>query len=186
MAAIEKSIKVGLLLLGCKIAPILASGTVKITFYPDMPKNYQISQFDQPICEGEEKWKLKCPEILQLSWDPIRIVQLTRIHLEEDVGKLTSLRVMTVWSITTEPVAPLLGDCQRTRFIFSRRSFCLFNFAPKFSRISQKFQHCDMEKGQLRCDANISVRPVGTEALGTKVEIKNLKHYFRSSQWCGI
>ena len=84
--AIEKSIKVGLLL-GCKIAKV-CKWDRKNYFYPDMPKNYQISQFDKPICEGGEveiEMPGESPAVMGLH----RIVQLTRIHLEEDVGKLT-------------------------------------------------------------------------------------------------
>ena len=84
--AIEKSIKVGLLL-GCKIAEV-CKWDRKNYFYPDMPKNYQISQFDQPICEGGEV-EIELPGETPAVMGSHRKVKLTRIHLEEDAGKLT-------------------------------------------------------------------------------------------------
>ena len=84
--AIEKSIKVGLLL-DCKIAEV-CKWDRKNYFYPDMPKNYQISQYDQPICEGGQV-EIEMPGDNPSKMGPHRMVELTRIHLEEDVGKLT-------------------------------------------------------------------------------------------------
>ncbi|SVC13725.1 uncharacterized protein METZ01_LOCUS266579, partial [marine metagenome] len=84
--AIEKSIRVGLLL-NCQIAKV-CKWDRKNYFYPDMPKNYQISQFDQPICIGGEV-EIEMPGESPTVLGPHRQVQLTRIHLEEDVGKLT-------------------------------------------------------------------------------------------------
>ena len=96
--AIEKSVKVGLLL-NCKIAEV-CKWDRKNYFYPDMPKNYQISQFDQPICEGGEV-EIEMPGESPSEIGPHRTVQLTRIHLEEDVGNLPIMK-QTVWLITTE------------------------------------------------------------------------------------
>ena len=84
--AIEKSIRVGLLL-GCDIAKV-CKWDRKNYFYPDMPKNYQISQFDQPICEHGYV-EIELPGENPAVMGKHRRVQLTRIHLEEDVGKLT-------------------------------------------------------------------------------------------------
>ena len=167
--AIEKSIKVGLLL-GCKIAPI-CKWDRKNYFYPDMPKNYQISQFDQPICEGGEV-EIELPGDSPAVMGTHRTVQLTRIHLEEDVGKLTHFESDSLVDYNRAG-SPLLEIVSEPDLYSPEETFAYLN-SLRNSLIYAGISSCDMEKGQLRCDANISVRPVGTETLGTKVEIKNL------------
>ncbi len=169
LAAIEKSIKVGLLL-GCKIAPI-CKWDRKNYFYPDMPKNYQISQFDQPICEGGEV-EIEMPGESPAVMGSHRKVELTRIHLEEDVGKLTHYESDSLVDYNRAG-CPLLEIVSEPD-LFSPDEVFAYLTSLRNSLVSAEISDCDMEKGQLRCDANISVRPVGTEALGTKVEIKNL------------
>jgi aspartyl-tRNA(Asn)/glutamyl-tRNA(Gln) amidotransferase subunit B len=169
LAAIEKSIKVGLLL-GCKIAPI-CKWDRKNYFYPDMPKNYQISQFDQPICEGGEV-EIEMPGESPAVMGSHRKVELTRIHLEEDVGKLTHYESDSLVDYNRAG-CPLLEIVSEPD-LFSPDEVFAYLTSLRNSLVSAGISDCDMEKGQLRCDANISVRPVGTKALGTKVEIKNL------------
>ncbi|MFL2938779.1 MAG: Asp-tRNA(Asn)/Glu-tRNA(Gln) amidotransferase subunit GatB [Opitutales bacterium] len=167
--AIEKSIKVGLLL-GCKIAKV-CKWDRKNYFYPDMPKNYQISQFDQPICEGGEveiEMPGESPAVMGLH----RIVQLTRIHLEEDVGKLTHYESDSLvdYNRAGSPLLEIVSEPD----LFSPDEVFAYLTSLRNSLVSAGISSCDMEKGQLRCDANISIRPEGTKTLGTKVELKNL------------
>lgn len=167
--AIEKSIKVGLLL-GCKIADV-CKWDRKNYFYPDMPKNYQISQFDQPICLGGEV-EIELPGASPAVMGPHRMVRLTRIHLEEDVGKLTHYEndSLVDYNRAGSPLLEIVSEPD----LFSPDEVFAYLTSLKNSLVSAGISFCDMEKGQLRCDANISVRPSGSKTLGTKVEIKNL------------
>jgi len=167
--AIDKSIKVGLLL-GCKIADI-CKWDRKNYFYPDMPKNYQISQFDQPICEGGEV-EIELPGESPAVMGEHRIVKLTRIHLEEDVGKLTHYEndSLVDYNRAGSPLLEIVSEPD----LYSPEETYAFLTSLRNSLIYAGISDCDMEKGQLRCDANISIRPVGSEKLGTKVELKNL------------
>ncbi len=167
--ALDKIIRAGLLL-GCEIAPV-CKWDRKNYFYPDSPKNYQISQYDQPLCKGGQV-EIELPGPARNIMGEHKAVALTRIHLEEDVGKLNhgdgdSLvdfnRAGTpLMEIVSEPV------------IRSADEAFAYLTALKAVMIYGGISDCDMEKGQMRCDANISIRPVGQEALGTKVELKNL------------
>lgn len=167
--AIEKSIKVGLLL-GCKIAET-CKWDRKNYFYPDMPKNYQISQFDQPICEGGEV-EIEMPGENPAKMGKHRMVELTRIHLEEDVGKLTHYEQDSLvdYNRAGTPLLEIVSEPD----MHSPEEVFAYLTSLRNSLVAAGISACDMEKGQLRCDANISVRPVGTETLGTKVELKNL------------
>jgi len=177
--AIEKSIKVGLLL-NCKIAEV-CKWDRKNYFYPDMPKNYQISQFDQPICEGGEV-EIEMPGESPSEIGPHRTVQLTRIHLEEDVGKLTHYETDSLVDYNRAG-CPLLEIVSEPD-LFSPEEVFAYLTSLRNSLVSAEISDCDMEKGQLRCDANISVRPVGSTTLGTKVEIKNLNTISGVKKWC--
>ncbi|MBE2213828.1 MAG: Asp-tRNA(Asn)/Glu-tRNA(Gln) amidotransferase subunit GatB [Opitutaceae bacterium] len=167
--ALDKIITTGLLL-GCTIAPV-CKWDRKNYFYPDSPKNYQISQYDQPICVGGSV-EIELPGPSRNIMGAHRQVQLTRIHLEEDVGKLNHFAADSLvdynragtplMEIVTEP------DLHSADEVFA------FLTALRTALVAAGISECDMEKGQLRCDANISVRPVGATKLGTKVELKNL------------
>ena len=167
--AIEKSIKVGLLL-GCKIAEV-CKWDRKNYFYPDMPKNYQISQFDQPICEGGEV-EIELPGETPTVMGEHRKVMLTRIHLEEDVGKLTHYErdSLVDYNRAGSPLLEIVSEPD----LFTPDEVFAYLTSLRNSLVSAGISPCDMEKGQLRCDANVSIRPVGTTTLGTKVELKNL------------
>ena len=167
--AIEKSIKVGLLL-DCKIASV-CKWDRKNYFYPDMPKNYQISQFDQPICEGGQV-EIEMPGENPSKMGPHRMVELTRIHLEEDVGKLTHYDQDSLvdYNRAGSPLLEIVSEPD----MHSPDEVFAYLTSLRNSLVAAGISACDMEKGQLRCDANISVRPKGTETLGTKVELKNL------------
>ena len=167
--AIEKSIKVGLLL-GCDIAET-CKWDRKNYFYPDMPKNYQISQFDQPICLGGEV-EIEMPGETPAVMGKHRNVQLTRIHLEEDVGKLTHYEKDSLvdYNRAGSPLLEIVSEPD----LFSPEEVFAYLTSLRNSLVYAGISACDMEKGQLRCDANISVRPEGQKELGTKVELKNL------------
>ena len=138
-------------------------------FYPDMPKNYQITQYDRPLCEGGA-----LPARIE---GEERSFALTRIHVEEDTGKsfhpekLGDRRISRVdfnragvplLEMVTEPVFHAPAEC--AAFLAALRRLV------RWLDISDG----DMEKGHLRCDANVSIRAPGTTKLGTKTEIKNL------------
>ncbi len=169
LEAIEKSIKVGLLL-NCEIAKV-CKWDRKNYFYPDMPKNYQISQFDQPICIGGEV-EIEMPGESPTELGPHRKVKLTRIHLEEDVGKLTHVEndSLVDFNRAGSPLLEIVSEPD----LFSPEEVFAYLTSLRNSLVYAGISDCDMEKGQLRCDANVSIRPVGSEKLGTKVELKNL------------
>jgi len=166
-AAVDAALRLGQAL-GCAIATESVFAR-KNYFYPDMPKNFQISQYDRPLCEGGTL--------------PIegaageRAVPLTRIHIEEDTGKSFhperrgDRRVSRVdfnragvplLELVTEPAFHDPAEC--AAFLAALRRLV------RYLEISD----AEMEKGHLRCDANVSIRPAGTIPLGTKTEIKNL------------
>ena len=167
--ALDKIIKVGLLL-GCEIAPV-CKWDRKNYFYPDSPKNYQISQYDQPIClrGGVE---IELPGPARNVMGAHKTIPLTRIHLEEDVGKLNHFAVDSLvdYNRAGTPLMEIVTDPA----IQSAEEAFAFLTALRMSLVAAGISDCDMEKGQLRCDANISIRPVGAQKLGTKVELKNL------------
>ncbi|MCH8473871.1 MAG: Asp-tRNA(Asn)/Glu-tRNA(Gln) amidotransferase subunit GatB [Opitutales bacterium] len=167
--AIDKIIKAGLLL-KCQIAEV-CKWDRKNYFYPDSPKNYQISQYDQPICEGGEvEIELSGPSRNVMGEH--RMVALTRIHLEEDVGKLNHFDSDSLVDLNRAGT-PLMEIVSEPVMHSGDEAFAYLT-ALKQAMIYAGISDCDMEKGQLRCDANISVRPKGSETLGTKVELKNL------------
>lgn len=170
--AIDQIIRAGLLL-GCEIAPV-CKWDRKNYFYPDNPKNYQITQYDRPICIGG-RVEIELPGAARNLMGEHQWVELTRIHLEEDVGKLNHFendslvdynRAGTpLMEIVTEPV------------MHSSEEAFAFLTALKQLMIHGGISDCDMEKGQLRCDANISIRLEGQTELGVKVELKNLNSF---------
>ena len=171
--AIERTILVGQML-NCT-TPEIVKWDRKSYFYPDMPKNYQISQFDLPLCVGGgvPLYDLAYPKEAQKNIaNPGKSVELTRIHLEEDVAKSTHHSDFTtidfnragtpLMEIVTEPDIDSADEA--AAFLGSLRQILVY------SGVSD----ADMEKGQMRCDVNISVRKKGTDELGTKIELKNL------------
>jgi aspartyl-tRNA(Asn)/glutamyl-tRNA(Gln) amidotransferase subunit B len=140
-------------------------------FYPDLPKGYQISQYEQPICEHGALQ-------IELEAGGLKRVGITRIHMEEDAGKL----------LHDETGAPL------TRIDFNRCGVPLLEVvsepdlrsAQEARAYLQKLRlylrtlevsDADLEKGHFRCDINLSLRPVGSAPLGTRVEIKNVNSF---------
>ena len=154
--------------LGCRVRAESVFAR-KHYFYPDMPKNYQVSQYDRPLCDGGE---------LTIERDGVRTgIALTRIHCEEDAGKsfhperhgdrrLSRVDFnragVPLLELVTEPLLRSPAEC--AAFLTALRRLV------RWLGISDG----DMEKGQLRCDANVSLRPAGSSPLGTKTELKNL------------
>lgn len=156
---IEYAIMAGLAT-NCKIANISKMDR-KNYCYPDLPKAYQISQYDKPICEGG---------YVQLSSG--KKIRLTRIHIEEDAGKLVHQRGDTYVDYNRGGV-PLIE-------IVSEPDIRTVDEAKEYvEKLQQVMRYigisdCKMQEGSMRCDVNISVRPEGTEEYGTRTEIKNM------------
>jgi aspartyl-tRNA(Asn)/glutamyl-tRNA(Gln) amidotransferase subunit B len=168
-AALDAIIKAGLML-GCEIAPV-CKWDRKNYFYPDSPKNYQISQYDQPIClRGSVEIEL--PGSARNIMGEHKSVPLTRIHLEEDVGKLNhgASDSLVDYNRAGTPLMEIVSDPA----MHTAEEAYAYLTSLRATMIYGGISDCDMEKGQLRCDANISIRPVGQTKLGTKVELKNL------------
>src|SRR4030088_2808709 len=160
--AVELAIQAALAL-GCKVNPFSRFAR-KNYFYPDLPKGYQISQYDQPLAEHGR----------------VGAVGVTRVHMEDDAGK---------------SIHDGFKDSDRYTYVdLNRSGTALIEIVSVpdirssdeayqyLSELKQVMQYvgvseCDMEKGQLRCDANVSVRLKGAEKLGTKAEVKNLNSF---------
>ncbi len=171
--AVRMTILTGLML-GCKI-PEICKFDRKNYFYPDMPKNYQISQYDMPLCKGGgvPLHDLAYPKDAQKTIvEPDKIVELERIHLEEDVAKSTHFETNS--GIDFNRAGTPLMEIVSTANINSPEEAFAYLTSLKQILIYGDVSDADMEKGQLRCDCNISVRPETTSEWGTKVEIKNM------------
>ncbi|TAH57751.1 MAG: Asp-tRNA(Asn)/Glu-tRNA(Gln) amidotransferase subunit GatB, partial [Methanosarcina mazei] len=165
--AVILAVKTGLIL-NCEIAAESRMDR-KNYFYPDLPKAYQTTQYDIPICRGGYV-DIGAPEVS-------RRIRLNRIHLEEDAGKLIHLEDSGVSlidynrsgvpliEIVTEPDLRSAGEA--VAFLKALKSML------EYGGISD----CHMEQGSLRCDANISLRRKGQNTLNTKVELKNLNSF---------
>lgn len=163
--AVEYALRVAVAL-GCTVAPISLFAR-KNYFYPDLPKGYQISQYEQPLAEGGRL-------IIPSAGGP-KTVRVRRVHLEEDTGKLVhqegaslidyNRSGVPLLEIVTEPDLESVEEV-RTYAISLRR---LLRYLEVTSG--------DMEKGVIRFEANISVRPADDAPLGTRTEIKNLNSF---------
>ena len=173
LEAIEKTILAGMML-DCSTPPI-SKWDRKNYFYPDMPKNYQTTQFDLPLClgGGVPLYELAYPKDAQKSIkNPGKVVKLTRIHLEEDVGKSTHSGMGTQLDFNRAGT-PLMEIVSDPDLESAEEAFAYLNSLRQIL-IYGGVSDADMEKGQLRCDVNISLRPEGQEELGAKIELKNL------------
>ena len=167
--AIEKCAKLGLML-NCEIAEE-CKWDRKNYFYPDSPKNYQLTQNEQPLCIGG-KVEIELPGPSRNIEGEHRWVTLNRIHLEEDPGKLTHEAFDTVIDFNRAGV-PLAEIVTEPDMSSSTEAVAFLN-ALRNLIVYAGISDCDMEKGQMRCDANVSLRPVGSDKLGTRTEMKNL------------
>ncbi len=168
-AALDQVIKTGLML-GCEIAQVCRWDR-KNYFYPDSPKNYQISQYDHPICTGGSV-EIELPGPARNVMGEHRRIPITRIHLEEDVGKLNHHGTESLVDFNRAGT-PLMEIVSEPALRSADEAFAYLT-ALRTIIVYGGVSDCDMEKGQLRCDANISIRPAGAPGLGTKVELKNL------------
>jgi len=162
------------LMLGCDIAPICKFDR-KNYFYPDMPKNYQISQYDMPLCTNGSVplHDLAYPKDAQKNIATRdKEVHLVRIHLEEDVAK--SFHFENSTGIDFNRAGTPLMEIVTQPEINSPEEAFAFLTALKQILIYGGVSDADMEKGQLRCDCNVSVRSEKQTELGAKIEIKNM------------
>ena len=138
-------------------------------FYPDLPKAYQISQFERPICENG---------YLDINTgEGAKRVGITRIHLEEDAGKLMHQEVGDSSMVDLNRAGiPLVEIVSEPELSSSEEAKV---YMEKMHAILTALHICsgDMEKGHMRCDANISIRPKGQQEFGTRTEIKNLNSF---------
>ncbi len=159
--AVIKGVKAALAL-GCSI-PHFSKFDRKNYFYPDLPKGYQISQFDKPVSLGGS---------VDIGAKKIGV---TRLHLEDDAGKLTHTPAGTLcdYNRSGNPLMEIVSEPDM-RSIEEASAY-----AQEIRRIVRYVgsSDCDMEKGMMRFDLNVSLRPVGQEKFGTKVEIKNLNSF---------
>ena len=145
-------------------------------FYPDMPKNYQISQYEEPL--AEDGW-LEVPAAD--AGEAAQRIGIQRVHLEEDVGKL--VHEGGVFEAATASLVDFNRAGVPLMEIVSRPDLRSAAEAAEYLRVLRAILRylgvCDgnMEEGSLRCDANISLRPAGAQELGTKVEIKNMNSF---------
>ncbi|MEI6323587.1 MAG: Asp-tRNA(Asn)/Glu-tRNA(Gln) amidotransferase subunit GatB [bacterium] len=162
------------LMLGCTI-PDVCKFDRKNYYYPDMPKNYQISQYDQPLCLGGAVplHDTAYPKDVQKSIEtPGKAIRLTRIHLEEDVAK--SFHLENSSGIDFNRAGTPLMEIVSEADIASPEEAFAYLSALRQILVYGEISDADMEKGQMRCDVNVSVRPVGQKEYGTKIELKNL------------
>jgi aspartyl-tRNA(Asn)/glutamyl-tRNA(Gln) amidotransferase subunit B len=162
------------LMLGCDIAET-SKFDRKNYFYPDMPKNYQISQYDLPLCRNGAVplHELAYPKDAQKSIATLeKEVRLVRIHLEEDVAK--SFHFETTTGIDFNRAGtPLMELVTQPEIASPEEAFAFLTSLKQILRYGG-VSDADMEKGQLRCDCNVSMRPEGQNELGAKIEIKNM------------
>lgn len=174
---LEYAVKAGLAL-NCQIAKY-SKFDRKQYFYPDLPKNYQISQYDLPI--AEHGW-LEI-ELIDKDGNPVRKkIGVTRLHMEEDAGKLVhagsdrlsgSTYSLVDYNRAGVPLVEIVSEPDL------RSGQEAAEYAQELRRIMRYLGVSDgnMQEGSLRCDVNISVRPVGQKEFGTKVEIKNMNSF---------
>ncbi len=138
-------------------------------YYPDLPKGYQISQYDFPIA------KQGCLNILVDGQE--KRIGITRAHLEEDAGKLihdaANACSLVDYNRTGTPLIEIVSEPD----LRSSQEAYDYLTALKLTLQYLNVSDCDMEKGSLRCDANVSIRPIGQEKFGTKTELKNLNSF---------
>ncbi|MFW6264787.1 MAG: Asp-tRNA(Asn)/Glu-tRNA(Gln) amidotransferase subunit GatB [Bacillota bacterium] len=141
-------------------------------FYPDLPKAYQISQFDLPICrEGYIEVELE---------DGVKKIGITRIHMEEDAGKLIhegsidkSSGSLVDYNRTGVPLIEIVSEPDMRTAAEARQYLTQLKKILEYIAVSD----CNMDEGSLRCDANVSIRPLGQKEFGTRTELKNMNSF---------
>jgi aspartyl-tRNA(Asn)/glutamyl-tRNA(Gln) amidotransferase subunit B len=169
--AVEFGVKTALAF-NCRINPRCRFAR-KHYYYPDMPKNYQISQYEEPL--AEHGWlEIDLPD------GAVRRIGIQRLHLEEDVGKLVHEGTLETAQASlvdfNRAGVPLMETVSQPELRSPEEAA---EYLRAFRAVLVYLGVCDgnMEEGSLRCDANISLRPRGATALGTKVEIKNMNSF---------
>jgi aspartyl-tRNA(Asn)/glutamyl-tRNA(Gln) amidotransferase subunit B len=168
--AVDYAIKAALAL-GCDVQP----GSIfarKNYFYPDLPKGYQISQYERPLALGGG---------LDMTVDGVaKHVRLTRIHMEEDAGKSlhegfpdSDRRTYIDYNRSGVPLIEIVSEPDMRSAAEAAEFFTRLRAILVWLGVSDG----NMEEGSLRCDANVSVRPAGQSALGTKAEVKNVNSF---------
>jgi aspartyl-tRNA(Asn)/glutamyl-tRNA(Gln) amidotransferase subunit B len=160
--AMELAVRVGLAL-HCRINPRIYFER-KNYFYPDLPKNYQISQYKMPL--GEAGF---------LDIPSGKKIKITRVHLEEDAGKLVHKENYSLvdFNRTGTPLLEIVTEPDINDPGQAYEYLTYLKLTLQYIGASD----CDMEKGLLRCDANVSLKPSGSKTLGTKVELKNMNTF---------
>ncbi len=176
------------LALNCRVNPFSRFAR-KNYFYPDLPKGYQISQYDEPL--SEHGWlEIEAPvagahstssgQATGLDERKKKRVGITRLHLEEDAGKSlhegfpdSDAKTYLDFNRCGVPLAEIVSEPDL------RTPAEAYDYLTRLKQILQYIEvsDCDMEKGSLRCDANVSVRPKGAEKFGVKTEVKNLNSF---------
>ncbi len=172
--AIRKAVIAGLLT-GCEIARF-SKFDRKSYFYPDLPKNYQISQYDMPFCTagcinvgGEGVKGFSGDEL------PAKRIGITRIHLEEDPAKLSHYQGASGADYNRAGV-PLIEIVSEPDMRTADEAYAYLTTLKEIMQYGN-ISDCDMEKGQMRCDVNISLRKSSSDPFGTKIELKNLNSF---------
>lgn len=169
--AVERAIQFGLAV-NSTIAPLSVFDR-KNYFYPDLPKGYQISQFEIPVVQGG-----KVPFVMEVDGKTeVRSVQLTRAHLEEDAGKSLHENFEGATGIDLNRAGTPLLEIVTEPVMHSATEAVAY--AKALHSLVMWLGICDgnMQEGSFRCDANISVRPVGQKSFGTRCEVKNLNSF---------
>jgi aspartyl-tRNA(Asn)/glutamyl-tRNA(Gln) amidotransferase subunit B len=165
-AAVDQAL-LAALALGCQVNAVSVFAR-KNYFYPDLPKGYQISQFDLPLAvDGALAWT---------SGGTTRRVRILRVHLEEDAGKSTHEAGGPTYVDFNRSGVPLIEIVTRPD-LRSPEDAAAFFERLRAVLVELGVNAGNMEEGNLRCDANVSLRPAGSEALGTPVEVKNLNSF---------
>ena len=172
--AIERTILAGMML-GCSISPI-SKWDRKNYFYADMPKNYQTSQLDLPLCVGGEvplySWAFPAGSRVDASEAVVRRVKLDHIHLEEDAAKLTHFGNYSLVDYNRGGT-PLMEIVSAPDLTTPDEAYAYLKSLQQIM-VCADISDADMEKGQMRCDVNVSLRPIGQKELGAKIEMKNI------------
>lgn len=154
------------LALNCTVANFLKFDR-KHYYYPDLPKNYQISQYDKPLAsDGYLQIKTEAGQ---------KKIRILRVHMEEDAGKLIHTKDASLVDLNRTGT-PLLEIVTQPDISSAEEAYAYLSLLKSILKYLE-VSDCDMEKGSLRCDANISLKPQGQKTLGTKAEVKNMNSF---------
>jgi aspartyl-tRNA(Asn)/glutamyl-tRNA(Gln) amidotransferase subunit B len=171
LPVLNRSVVEMAILMGCAVNCEISEKSVfarKNYFYPDLPKGYQISQYDMPLCKNG---------FVEIDSDKTKKrIGITRIHLEEDAGKLVHDQDESSLFDANRCGTPLMEIVSEPEMHTPREAYLYL------TAIKQKLGYlgicdCNMEEGSLRCDVNVSLRPKGEKKLGTKIELKNMNTF---------